>query len=86
MKLQIKHKAERTATYTMRLRVSLIQELKQLRAEADEAGLDFSASLQDLMEEVAKEYRKRLQKQTESVHKTYTKSTQDSYTNGGREG
>jgi hypothetical protein len=83
MKLNIKTKAEKTDTYTMRLRVSLIQELKELRTRADQLDVDFSASVQDLMERVAKELKKYLDDKEASVHKTYTKPTTPALTNGG---
>jgi len=82
MKLNIKTKAEKTDTYTLRLAVSLIAELKALRTRADKLGVDFSASLHDLMADVAKELSKYLDEKEASVHKSYTKGTPQTSTNG----
>jgi hypothetical protein len=83
MKLNIKAKAEPTDIYTMRLRVSLIAQLKQLRTRADKAGVDFSASLHDLMENVAKELDKHLRERERSVYKTYTEGIPSALTKDG---
>ena len=82
MKLNIKTKAEKTDIYPMRLRLSLIRQLKQLRARADKLGIDFSASIHDLMEGAAKEFEAHLQQKEGPVYKSYTESTTPSLTNG----
>ena len=84
MKLNIKAKAEKTDTYTLRLAVSLIAELKALRTRADQLGVDFSASLHELMSDAAKELSKYLDEKEASVHKTYTERPPEVSTNHAR--
>ena len=83
MKLNIKTKAEPTDIYPMRLRISLIAQLKQLRTRADKVSVDFSASLHDLMENAAKELDKHLRERERSVYKTYTEGTPFGLTKDG---
>ena len=87
MKLNTKPKAQKTDTYTMRLEVSLIQQLKELRTQAEQLDEDFSATLQDLMKQAAKEYKEYLDHKAASVHKSYTErppevSTKSTTSNG----
>jgi division protein CdvB (Snf7/Vps24/ESCRT-III family) len=86
MKLNYKPKKEKTDVYTIRLPISLIQRLKQLRVEADELEEDFSDSIADLMNHVADEYTAHLREKrsrTQNVHESYTEQPPKPYTNGG---
>jgi division protein CdvB (Snf7/Vps24/ESCRT-III family) len=86
MKLTYKPKKEKTEVYTIRLPISLIQRLKQLRVEADELAEDFSDSIADLMNHVADEYTVHLREKrsrTQNVHESHTEQPPKPYTNGG---
>lgn len=80
MKLTIKTKADRTDIYTIRFPVPLIQRLKQLRTRADKLGVDFTASICDLMTHAADEFEAYLQEKETSVHEPEGSSVHDSYT------
>jgi hypothetical protein len=83
MKLNYKPKKEKTDIYTIRLPLSLIALLKQLRAEADELDEDFTDSMVDLITNAASEYKDHLrEKRTQNVHKSYTEQPPKPYTNG----
>jgi hypothetical protein len=84
MKLNYKPKKEKTDVYTLRLPLSLIALLKQLRTEADELDEDFTDSIIDLIANAANEYKDHLkEKRTQIVHKSYTEQPPKPYTNGG---
>jgi len=80
MRLNIKDKPEKTDVYGIRLRISLKARLIQLRTEADEVGMDFPATIDDLMESVADELATRIKERKHAVNKTNPQAVNETLT------
>src|SRR5215469_11137255 len=71
MKINIKPKAESTDQYTMRLGVSLIGRLNNLRTRAADLGADFNATQAEVMSDFATELENRFADMQETNARTH---------------